>query len=185
MRFGPGVVRGTVCVSEQTAVGHLASLASYPPGRTFAAGVPAPAASWVSFWQSSRPADAGASANPRGDGGHTLRIEDMNYKLATTCFVIGMAFVPFAVNAADSDADRANPANYVKDSVITTKIKAQLAAEHLGSMKHVSVDTDKNGVVWMTGTANSQEEVDKAVSIARNTEGVKSVKSELTIQKDR
>ena len=109
----------------------------------------------------------------------------MNYKLATTCFVIGMAFAPFAVNAADSDADRANPANYVKDSVITTKIKAQLAAEHLGSMKHVSVDTDKNGVVWMTGTANSQEEVDKAVSIARNTEGVKSVKSELKIQKDR
>ncbi len=72
----------------------------------------------------------------------------------------------------------------VKDSVITTKIKTQLAAEHLGSMKHIKVDTDKNGVVWMTGTANSQDELNKAVSIARNTEGVKSVKSELTVQKD-
>ncbi len=109
----------------------------------------------------------------------------MNYKLATACFVIGTALAPIAAFAADSDTDRSHPANYVKDSAITTKIKAQLAAEHLGSMKHISVDTDKNGVVWMTGTANSQEEVDQAVAIARNTEGVKSVKSELKIQKDR
>jgi hyperosmotically inducible periplasmic protein len=109
----------------------------------------------------------------------------MNCKLATTCFVIGTALAPIPAFAAESDTDRSHPANYVKDSVITTKIKAQLAAEHLGSMKHISVDTDKNGVVWMTGTANSQEEMDQAVAIARNTEGVKSVKSELKIQKDR
>ena len=109
----------------------------------------------------------------------------MNYKLATTCFVISTALASVAAYAADSDSDRNNPANYVKDSVITTKIKTQLAAEHLGSMKHVKVDTDKNGVVWMTGTANTQEQVDKAISIARNTEGVKSVKSELKVEKDR
>ena len=109
----------------------------------------------------------------------------MNYKLATTCFVISAALASVAAYAADSDSDRSNPANFVKDSVITTKIKTQLAAEQLGTMKHVKVDTDKNGVVWMTGTANTQEEVDKAVSIARNTEGVKSVKSELKVQKDR
>ena len=61
----------------------------------------------------------------------------------------------------------------VKDSVITTKIKTKLAAEHPGSMKHVSrVDTDKNGVVWMTGTVNNQEEANQAITIARNTEGV-------------
>jgi osmotically-inducible protein OsmY len=37
----------------------------------------------------------------------------------------------------------------------------------------------------MTGTANTQEEVNKAVAIARDTEGVKSVNSKLTVQKDR
>jgi hyperosmotically inducible protein len=109
----------------------------------------------------------------------------MNYKLATTFFVIGSVLAPVAAHAADSDADRSNPANYVKDSVITTKIKTKLAADHLGSMKHVRVDTDRNGGVWMTGTANSQEAVDKAVAIARNTEGVKSVHSDLKVQKDR
>ena len=109
----------------------------------------------------------------------------MKFKLATTCFVLGTALASVAAFAADSDTDRANPANYVKDSVITTKIKSQLAAEHLGSAKHISVDTDKNGIVWLTGTANTQAEVDKAVTIARNTEGVKTVKSDLKVQKDK
>jgi hyperosmotically inducible protein len=109
----------------------------------------------------------------------------MKYKLATTCFVIGTILAPVAAYAADSDKDRSKPATFVKDSVITTKIKTKLAAENLGSAKHINVDTDMNGVVWMSGTANSQDEIDKAVSIARNTEGVKSVNSELKVQKDR
>jgi hyperosmotically inducible periplasmic protein len=109
----------------------------------------------------------------------------MKYKLATTCFVIGSVLAPVAAYAADSDTDRSNPANFVKDSAVTTKIKTKLAAEHLGSAKHIQVDTDKNGIVWLSGTANSQEEVNQAVTIARNTEGVKSVKSDLKVQKDR
>jgi hyperosmotically inducible periplasmic protein len=109
----------------------------------------------------------------------------MKYKLATTCFVIGTVLAPVAAYAADSDKDRSKPATFVKDSVITTKIKTKLAAEHLGSAKHIKVDTDMNGDVWMSGTANSQDEIDKAVAIARGTEGVKSVKSDLKIQKDR
>jgi hyperosmotically inducible protein len=86
---------------------------------------------------------------------------------------------------ADGDADRANPANFVKDSVITTKIKTKLAAEHAGSLKHIKVDTDQNGVVWMTGTANTQQEIDQAIAIAKNTEGVKTVKADLKVQKDK
>jgi hyperosmotically inducible periplasmic protein len=109
----------------------------------------------------------------------------MKYKIATTCFVIGTMLAPVMAYAADSSTDGSNPATVVKDSVITAKIKSKLAAEHLGSAKHIKVDTDRNGVVRMSGTANSQEEADKAVAIARNTEGVKSVKSELKVQKDR
>jgi hyperosmotically inducible periplasmic protein len=108
----------------------------------------------------------------------------MRYKLATTCFVIGSVLAPVAAYAADSDTDRSHPATYVKDSAITTKIKTKLAAEHPGSAKHIRVDTDKNGVVWMSGTANSQAEVDKAVAIARDTEGVKSVNSHIKVRKD-
>ena len=109
----------------------------------------------------------------------------MKYKLATTCFVIGTGLAPVAAYAADSDMNRPSSKTFVKDSVITSKIKAKLAAEHLGSAKHIKVDTDKNGVVWMSGTANSREEADKAVALARDTEGVKSVNSHIKVQKDR
>jgi len=103
-------------------------------------------------------------------------------KLATTCIVISTALAPVAF-AADSDTDRNKPATFVKDSTITTKIKTKLAAENPASMADIKVDTDKDGVVWMSGTAKTQEEVDKALSIARGTEGVKSVKNEVKIQK--
>ena len=109
----------------------------------------------------------------------------MKYRLATTCFVIGSVLTPFVAYAADSNSDRSKPMTFVKDSVITTKIKTKLAAEHLGSAKHIKVDTDRNGVVWLSGMTNSQGEADKAVEIARNTEGVKSVNTKLKVQKDR
>lgn len=109
----------------------------------------------------------------------------MKYKLATTCFVIGAMLAPVAAYGEDADADRANPATFVKDSAITTKIKSQLASEHLGSLKHIRVDTDRDGVVWMTGTVNNQTEADQAIRIARNTEGVREVKSNLKVQRDR
>ena len=106
----------------------------------------------------------------------------MRYALATTCFVLGAALAPVAAYAADGDADRANPATFVKDSVITTKIKSKLAAEHLSSAANIKVDTDRDGVVWMSGTAHSQAEVNQAIAIAKDTEGVKSVKSDLKVQ---
>ena len=106
----------------------------------------------------------------------------MKLKLATTCLVIGTAFAPVAF-AADSDTDRNKPTTFVKDSMITTKIKTKLAAENPASMANIKVDTDKDGVVWMSGTAKSQEEVDKAVAIARGTEGVKNVKNDVKVQK--
>jgi hyperosmotically inducible periplasmic protein len=109
----------------------------------------------------------------------------MKYRLATACFVIGATLAPVAAYAEDTnrDQDRANPATFVKDSAITTKIKSKLAAENLASLKDIKVDTDQNGIVWMSGTVKSQSEADRALSIARSTEGVKSVKSELKVQK--
>lgn len=106
----------------------------------------------------------------------------MRHKLATACFVIGAMAAPLAVHAADSDTDRNKPATFVKDSVITTKIKTKLAAENPGTMARIKVDTDKDGVVWMSGEAKTQAKAQKAMDIAKATEGVKSVKSDIKIQ---
>jgi len=88
------------------------------------------------------------------------------------------------VLAEDSDADRSHPKAFVKDSAITMKIKSKLAAEHITSLGRIHVDTDKDGVVWLSGSARTEEAVGKAVSIARETEGVKDVRSHIKIKKD-
>jgi hyperosmotically inducible periplasmic protein len=109
----------------------------------------------------------------------------MNTKLALTTLAFCSLFASAAVMAQkDSDTDRSHPANFVKDSAVTTKIKAKLAAEHLTSVGRIHVDTDKDGVVWLSGTARSQAAIDKAVSIARDTEHVVSVHNDLKIKSD-
>jgi len=105
----------------------------------------------------------------------------MKTKLATTCFVIGVLLAPVAANAQESDPDRMAPKAFVKDSVITTKIKAKLAAENIKSLAHIRVDTDSKGVVVLSGKVKTQTEEEKAVSIARETEGVTTVKSNIKI----
>ena len=106
----------------------------------------------------------------------------MKLKLATACFVMGTLLVPAVVYAADSGSGRAHPVTFVKDSIITTKIKAKLADEKISTLKQITVDTDAKGAVVLRGKVNSQEEADKAVSVARETEGVTSVKSHIRIK---
>lgn len=107
----------------------------------------------------------------------------MKIQLATSFFVIGTLLAPVIAHAEDQDSDRKHPMTYVKDSVITTKIKAKLADEKMRSLMHIKVDTDSKGAVVLSGTVRSQEEADKAVSIAHETEGVTSVKSHIRVKK--
>jgi hyperosmotically inducible protein len=108
----------------------------------------------------------------------------MKTQLAVTCFAIGTLLAPIAAHSEDQDSDRMHPMTFVKDSAITAKVKAKLADEKMRSLVHIRVDTDAKGVVVLSGTVRSQEEADKAVSIARETEGVTSVRNKLHIKKD-
>ena len=108
----------------------------------------------------------------------------MKRKLAVVGLAIAALVGPALIYTADADTDRSQPKAFVKDSAITVKVKARLAAENITSLGNIHVDTDANGVVYLSGTARSQKEINKAVSIARHTERVKSVKNELTIKKD-
>ncbi|MBS0580821.1 MAG: BON domain-containing protein [Proteobacteria bacterium] len=95
----------------------------------------------------------------------------------------GLLLTPLAM-AQDADQDRSHPSAFVKDSVITTKIKSKLAADHITSLGRIHVDTDTNGIVWLTGSARSQEAIDHAVQVANSTEGVKGVQSSLVVKAD-
>jgi hyperosmotically inducible protein len=106
----------------------------------------------------------------------------MKTKLAIGCIAISALLVPVLGYTADSDSS--HPGTFVKDSVVTSKIKTKLAAEHLASLTNIKVDTDRDGVVWLSGTVNNQREADKAVSLARDTDGARSVKSDIKVKMD-
>ena len=72
----------------------------------------------------------------------------------------------------------------MKDSAITTKIKTRLAADHITSLADIHVDTDKHGVVWLSGSVKTREAADEAVSIARSTAHVKRVHSDIKVVQD-
>lgn len=116
----------------------------------------------------------------------------MKSSLAASCFVVASLLAPVAVYANHEarandarDSDQAHPKTWVKDSAITTKVKAKLAAEKASSLVKIKVDTDDAGAVMLSGRANTQADADKAVEIARETEGVTSVESNIRIGKSK
>jgi hyperosmotically inducible protein len=84
--------------------------------------------------------------------------------------------------ADDSTSDSAQAMEFVKEAAITTEIKTKLAAENITSLERIHVDTDKDGVVWLSGTASTRKAAHKAVSIARDTEHVRDVHSDITVK---
>lgn len=106
----------------------------------------------------------------------------MNKKLATSFLVAGLLLLPVVGHTADTGKAATE---YVKDSVITTKVKAELAAEKMSSLVKINVDTDKNGVVRLSGSAASQMAVDRAVAITKGVAGVTAVKNDIKVVADK
>lgn len=88
----------------------------------------------------------------------------------------GAAYLPLAY-AQDTGSDH----HFVKDSVVTTKVKTKLLAKHMSTLHHVKVDTDKDGVVWLSGTAPTKDARDLAGMIAEQTDGVRSVNNNIEV----
>ncbi len=96
-----------------------------------------------------------------------------------SCLVAFMLIATFA--ACASTPKQESTGEYVDDSVITTKIKALIAADDFLKSFQISVETFK-GVVQLSGFVNSQAAVDKAGKIAWSVKGVQSVKNNLIVK---
>jgi osmotically-inducible protein OsmY len=83
--------------------------------------------------------------------------------------------------ACASTPQQSSTGEVVDDSVITTKIKTQLANDEFLKSFQISVETRK-GIVELSGFVDSQKAKDKADQIARGVEGVKSVKNALIVK---
>lgn len=80
-----------------------------------------------------------------------------------------------------STATKEGTGEYLDNSVITTKVKAALLEEPNLKSAEISVETFK-GVVQLSGFVNSQANIDKAVEITRQVNGVKSVKNDMQLK---
>jgi osmotically-inducible protein OsmY len=69
----------------------------------------------------------------------------------------------------------------VADSVITTKVKADIFKEPELKSMAIHVETEK-GVVMLSGFVDSKADADKAVRLAKGVEGVTSVKSAIKVK---
>ncbi len=67
---------------------------------------------------------------------------------------------------------------YLDDGVITTRVKAAFVGDSAVSALGIKVTT-LNGVVQLSGYANSELEIDRAVELAKGVPGVKSVKNDI------
>lgn len=74
----------------------------------------------------------------------------------------------------------------VKDSLITSKVKALFVKEKIFGDKPISVSTvhveTKDGVVYLSGKVKNKAQMDTISHLANSIEGVKDVKSSVEIQ---
>ena len=76
---------------------------------------------------------------------------------------------------------RETAGQYVDDTTITTKVKADILDDPALKVMEINVET-LQGVVQLSGFVESQESETRAVDIARRVRGVKSVKDTLIVR---
>jgi len=69
----------------------------------------------------------------------------------------------------------------VDDTVITSKVKAEIFNEPSLKSAEINVETFK-GVVQLSGFVNSREDINKAAQVARGVKGVVSVKNDMRLK---
>ena len=79
------------------------------------------------------------------------------------------------------DGKEQSAKGYAGDTATTSEIKAKLLADDIVPSRKVKVETT-DGVVQLSGTVDSKAQSDRAESIAKAFDGVKSVKNDLKVK---
>ena len=85
-----------------------------------------------------------------------------------------------SVKTASGEGNAPNPdrtlGEHIDDAGITMKVKAKLLEDPTVKGLKIDVDT-RDGVVYLTGSVSGEAEKQKAIELARNTEGVRDVQA--------
>ncbi len=83
--------------------------------------------------------------------------------------------------AAATPVTGANSNNVVNDTIVTGKVKTAITADNAMKDADVSVKTE-NGVVTLTGTVKSPDQVTLASALAQRQEGVSRVENQVAVR---
>ena len=102
----------------------------------------------------------------------------MKRELSAIAFGVALVFsgagTSFAATKSATDTSAAASEHPVADSWITTKVKTELATTE--GIKSGDIDvTTKNGLVTLSGNVASKAQVQKAIAVAKNVNGVRNV----------
>lgn len=98
--------------------------------------------------------------------------------VASLAAVLGAGFV---VTGCGSSPTNPSVGQQIDDSVITTKVKAKFVEDKAVSALNIAVETYK-GTVQLSGFANNQTEISRAVQLASEVQGVRSVKNDIRLK---
>jgi hyperosmotically inducible protein len=77
--------------------------------------------------------------------------------------------------------DQQTVGSFIDDATLTTRVKASFAKDPVVAATSINVETLK-GTVQLSGFAKSDAERSTAERLARNTEGVKSVRNDIVVR---
>ena len=95
--------------------------------------------------------------------------------------ILALVMVAFVGAACSSTSNSESTGQYIDSSVITTKVKAELAAEDALKAYNISVETFKD-VVQLSGFVDSGADKASAGNIAAGVEGVEYVRNNIVVK---
>jgi len=104
----------------------------------------------------------------------------MNKANYIRCFFIGLILVGFIAGCAGT-MHRESTGEYVDDSVLTSKVKAEIYNDPMLKVLQINVESFK-GVVQLSGFVDSPQASARAEEIAFSLKGVKSVENNLIVK---
>lgn len=98
--------------------------------------------------------------------------------VAGLCAALG---APLVIAGCAGTPTRTSAGEQIDDTLITSKIKTAFVEDRAVSALNINVETFK-GTVQLSGFANSQAEVSRAVELASDVRGVRAVRNDIRLK---
>lgn len=101
--------------------------------------------------------------------------------LKTTARLLGATVALALLGACAATRTQEGTGEYVDDTVITTKVKAAILGEPTLKAAEINVETFK-GRVQLSGFVSSRPQMETAIMVARNVQGVSGVSNDMRMK---